>query len=58
MSIVKNIDIDLEFKKAQRLINWLVNGYGRHGIPGDLWYGVTAEWVVKNYNVEMSYFTD
>ena len=48
-------DVELEIKKASRLIYWLVNGYGRHGIPPCLWKGATIEWVVKNYNVEMSF---
>ncbi len=48
--------IDLEIKKSSRLIQWLINGYGRHGIPPSLWKGATVEWVVKNYNVEMSFF--
>ena len=56
-TIIYVMDIEVEFLKASRLIHWLVNGYGRHGIPPSLWSGATCEWVVKNYNVEMSYFT-
>ncbi|HUU89515.1 MAG TPA: hypothetical protein VMX17_17415 [Candidatus Glassbacteria bacterium] len=51
------MDIELEIRKSTRLLHWLIDGYHRHCIPGDLWYGVTPEWVVKHYNVEMSYFT-
>lgn len=55
-----NINIDLEIKKSQRLIQWLVNGVNRHGIPTNLWSSkhLTAEWVVQHFNVEMSYFTN
>lgn len=57
---MNEIDIELELKKSSRLIQWLVDGYGRHGIPADMWKSkhLTVEWVVQHYNVEMEYFTN
>lgn len=43
-------NFDLEIKKSQQLIHWLIDGYGRHGIPIDLWSKATYEWVQIHYN--------
>lgn len=55
----KSFDLDLEIRKSQRLLHWLISGFGKHGIPLDLWRSpsLTVEWVIKNYTVEMDYFT-
>jgi len=57
---MNEIDIELELKKSNRLIQLLVEGYGRHGISTDMWKSkhLTVEWVVQHYNVEMEYFTN
>lgn len=53
-------NIELEIKKSQRLLYWLIEGVNRHGIPPNMWSNdaLTPEWVVKHFNVEMSYFTN
>lgn len=40
----------------QQKLTWLINGHGRTGIPFEWWSKITPEWIVKNYNVEWSYF--
>lgn len=52
-----SIDKILQKLEDKRLIlNWLINGYGRHGLEiSDLKY-IDRAWLIKHYNVEESYF--
>ena len=54
--ILSNSDIDALCYKATQLIKWWIDGIGRHGISGELFRGMTAEDVVRIYNVESEYF--
>jgi hypothetical protein len=40
----------------RRKLNWFINGYSIHGITWNQFKHLTPEWIVKHYNVEMSYF--
>lgn len=51
-------EIDNRFYAANQIIKWLVDGYFINGVLsgcGPLQH-ITREWIVENYNVEMSYF--
>ena len=48
--------INNKIYKAQRKLNWLINGCGVHCIPTDLWTGLTVERIVELYNVDIDYF--
>jgi hypothetical protein len=51
-------EIDNRFYAANQIIKWLVDGYFINCVLSG--YGtsrhITKEWIVGNYNVEMSYF--
>lgn len=49
-------EIDNGIYKAQRKLEWLIDGFGVHCIPTCLWSGLTVERIVELYNVEMNYF--
>jgi len=58
---MKDIDLKLkpfhdELNEKSKILNWLIHGYGRIGIPISGVKVLTKEWIVKHYNVEMSYF--
>lgn len=43
--------------ELQKIMDWLIDGYGTNLILRfGLAKGITAEWIVRNYNVEMDYF--
>jgi hypothetical protein len=50
------MEIEEKIYEAKQLLYWLIDGYFRHGIPGDLWHKVTPQWVCESYNVEPEYF--
>lgn len=39
-----------------KVLEWLINGQGRLGIPISSCHHITPEWIVQHYNVEMDYF--
>ena len=48
--------MEKEFFILRRKLDWFIDGIGRHGISWNQLKHLTPEWIVKNYNVEMSYF--
>ena len=43
--------------ESQKIMDWLIDSYFTNLIlKNKLKEGITAEWIVKNYNVEMEYF--
>lgn len=51
-------EIDDRFYAANQIIKWLVDGYFTNCVLGGVGPSkhITKEWIVENYNVEMSYF--
>jgi len=49
-------DILSELDDKILILKWLINGQGRLGIPISYFPLITKEWIIKNYNVEPSYF--
>jgi hypothetical protein len=54
----KHQQILQKLEEKRKILRWLINGYGKIGLPLSAVSVLTKEWVVKNYNVEMSYFTN
>lgn len=54
--LTKEFDLEKELFIIQRKFEWFINGIGQHGLSWNQFHGLTPEWIVKNYNVEMSYF--
>jgi hypothetical protein len=48
--------MEKEFFILRRKLNWFIDGIGRHGITWNQFKHLTPEWIIENYNVEMSYF--
>lgn len=46
-----NKELDLQFRRVQQMLNWLIDGVNRHCLPFYLWKHITPEWVEENYNV-------
>lgn len=46
-------EYELKLKRLQLMMNWLINGVGRHGIPFYMWRNenLTPEWIEEHYNV-------
>lgn len=54
---IKSIDELLEdLRIRMKVLEWLINGQGRLGIPISCCKNITPEWIVQHYNVEMDYF--
>jgi len=49
-------EIDEKIYERIQLLKWLIMGQNVHCIPVTKSLLITKEWVVKHYNVEMSYF--
>ena len=49
-------NIEQDFFIFKRKLNWFIDGIGQHGIPWNLFEYITPEWIIQNYNVEISYF--
>jgi hypothetical protein len=51
-------ELDSRFYSAQKLINWLVDGYFINCVLSTCGpsQNISKEWVVENFNVEISYF--
>jgi len=47
-----------EFFILSKKLEWFIDGIGIHGISWIQFKSLTPEWIVENYNVEMSYFTN
>lgn len=45
-----------ELYELQQRLNWFIHGIGRHGLSWTHFQFITADWIVKNYNVEWSHF--
>ena len=55
--IILNLNsMEKEFFILQRKLEWFINGVGKHGISWSQFKFLTPEWIVENYNVEISYF--
>jgi hypothetical protein len=39
-----------------KIWEWLCRGYGKHGLEFSDFKYITKEWLIRNYNVEESYF--
>jgi hypothetical protein len=48
--------MEKEFFILKRKLEWFIDGIGIHGICWSQFKSITPEWIVENYNVEMSYF--
>lgn len=57
--MVSKIDECLErLTKMKKVFQWLIDGSNIHCIPFNMWHKVTPEWIVQNYNVELSFFNN
>lgn len=54
--ISKIDEILQKLEDKRRILNWLIDGQGRHGIPIGCICWMDRHWLVKHYNVEYSYF--
>lgn len=45
-----------ELNEKNLILRWLIKGHNRIGLPIKAVKVLTKEWVVKHYNVELSYF--
>ncbi len=57
----KTLDEKLEdlldqLEEKRLILHWLINGYGRIGLPIGAVSVLTKEWIVQRYHVEMTYF--
>lgn len=53
---IHKLTIDEQLYELKQRLNWFISGIGRHGITWNQFKYLTAEWIVKHYNVEMTYF--
>jgi len=52
----KKIDYDQLLYEKQKIIEWLIDGYGIHNIPISSVNTLTKEFIIENYNVNPSFF--
>lgn len=45
-------DLDRQFRRTQRMINWMINGQFHHGISPMRFSKLTAERIEELYNVD------
>lgn len=52
----KNVNFDKLLFERLKVLEWLIDGYGVHGIPILSSSNITKEFIIENFNVNPSYF--